>query len=112
MERDRLFNEGITPNLEKEVGYIDRDKDTREQEIRREYKYALLEPYFEVLPWSVIDVMLDHDLITKDEYGNTIPSMYYYARMSGEVERKIMEQEMKDMGNDSHDEFTTDIIDL
>jgi hypothetical protein len=41
-------------------------------EQRINYKYALLQPYFGVLPPSVVEAMLDLDLIQVDDHGNRI----------------------------------------
>ncbi len=59
------------------------------RKVRRRYKYAVLKPYFDRLPNSVIKVMLDHDLITEDEFGKNICSDYEKNKRIGRVEEII-----------------------
>ncbi|HSX48922.1 MAG TPA: hypothetical protein VLE44_01535 [Candidatus Saccharimonadales bacterium] len=56
---------------------------------RRDYKYALLLPYFSQLPPSVVEAMLDLDLIQKDRIGNVIASLYEIRLTTGEVDEVI-----------------------
>lgn len=70
-------------------------------QIRKEYKLAMLKPYFKDLPMGVIEVMLDLDLnrIGKDRRGRIIPGAQdkhgrpislYEARLAhGEVQEII-----------------------
>lgn len=67
-----------------------------EARLRKEYKYAVIEPYLSQLPISVIEVMLDIDIysladrhgIVKDKSGNPV-TLYDFRRKSGEVENTI-----------------------
>ncbi len=60
-----------------------------DSEQRRNYKYALLLPYFGELPPSVVEAMLDLDLIQKDQMGNHIASLYEIRLKAGEVDEEI-----------------------
>ncbi len=42
------------------------------EEQRRDYKYALLQPYFNILSPEVVEAMLDLDLIQVDDHGNRV----------------------------------------
>ncbi len=58
-------------------------------EERQNYKYAILQPYFDLLPPSIIETMLDFDLFERDEHGNIIQSTYETRIQTGEVEEVI-----------------------
>ncbi len=60
-----------------------------DKEQRRNYKFAMLQPYFDCLPPDVIEVLLDHNLFKKDEDSNIIESIYEWKLASGEVNEVI-----------------------